>query len=816
MVDPESSFSVSDVRALVGGRRVIDVMDCKTQRPCEMTMREFEQYFDGKDRTYLYNAVSLEFSKSKLETMVDRPTILDYIDWVDLVWPQHLKQEHNIQKGPDYPKVQRYCLMSVVGCFSDFHIDFGGTSVWYYQFKGERNLWLIPPTEENLRLYEEWIMSGCQAEIFFGDLVSNCQRICLEQGNSIFIPGGYIYAVYTTKDSIVFSGNFLNSFNIPMQLQVFEMEKRTSTPIQFQFPFFTEIHWYALERYVHTLTGQSFLCEELKKKALPNYQKDNGGKESENSKDHVHITQFEYKGLQKLVDVFKELPKSNRGTPEYIVDPDGLLQAGRLLLDNHTSDNPALAITGKPKAFWPQLLRPNGATKKVKLKPKPKKPLLQVQKKLSSSSSRVRRIRCKVCAACTSDDCRECVFCRDMRKYGGPGTMKQTCIKRRCLNPILPSSACDKERTTEIAEKVEPDPPVFLEKETERPDYEEEFVPMKAPKLDIEDLRMEDAFDDSMDSQYSRSNIPVTAPLVLRISSHELLKYPIRPAPKGPIETTNGEIVGFSEGMIKVWTLVFDYLSQKDLCSCMLVCKNFLRISGSPQYWKRIDLTAQQIKPATLQCLVRRAPESLNLSHTNISHKQLLWLLERSPCLHHIYLEGCSWCAVAALNAAACFSFRTVDISWTAGFTDPQLKHLLSTPKDARPGQVISHTRLHFCEEISLAGTDITDKGLRLLSQQLPYLKYIDVSFCSISNDGFCHLTSSAAKCKNLCSIISQHCPYLTDNVFVLIGKMQQIKALDFRNCPKITPAACRDFVVKFSDQLTLAAPMCIFAVPRQ
>lgn len=26
--------------------------------------------------------------------------------------------------------------MSVKGCYTDFHIDFGGTSVWYHVFKG--------------------------------------------------------------------------------------------------------------------------------------------------------------------------------------------------------------------------------------------------------------------------------------------------------------------------------------------------------------------------------------------------------------------------------------------------------------------------------------------------------------------------------------------------------------------------------------------------------------------------------------------------------------------------------------------------------
>lgn len=33
------------------------------------------------------------------------------------------------------------------------------------------------------------------------------------------IPTGWIHAVYTPKDSIVFGGNFLHSLNISLQLQ---------------------------------------------------------------------------------------------------------------------------------------------------------------------------------------------------------------------------------------------------------------------------------------------------------------------------------------------------------------------------------------------------------------------------------------------------------------------------------------------------------------------------------------------------------------------------------------------------------------------
>lgn len=30
------------------------------------------------------------------------------------------------------PQVQKYCLMGVKDSYTDFHVDFGGTSVWYH------------------------------------------------------------------------------------------------------------------------------------------------------------------------------------------------------------------------------------------------------------------------------------------------------------------------------------------------------------------------------------------------------------------------------------------------------------------------------------------------------------------------------------------------------------------------------------------------------------------------------------------------------------------------------------------------------------
>lgn len=129
--------------------------------------------------------------------------------------------------------------------------------------------WLIPPTPQNLELYENWVLSGKQGDVFLGDRVTDCQRIELKQGYTLIIPSGgcgslqlllavasvvaaaavsvtmalavephghmccalmflgWIHAVYTPVDSMVFGGNFLHSFNIPMQLNICNIEDRT-------------------------------------------------------------------------------------------------------------------------------------------------------------------------------------------------------------------------------------------------------------------------------------------------------------------------------------------------------------------------------------------------------------------------------------------------------------------------------------------------------------------------------------------------------------------------------------------------------------
>jgi len=110
-----------------------------------------------------------------------------------------------------------------------------------------------------LENYQTWVLSGKQGDTFFGDNVEECGRVYLQAGDTFFIPSGWIHAVYTPKDSLVFGGNFLHSFGIDKQIRIATVEETTKVPQKFRYPFFTEMLWYTLNRYVHCLLGINFI-----------------------------------------------------------------------------------------------------------------------------------------------------------------------------------------------------------------------------------------------------------------------------------------------------------------------------------------------------------------------------------------------------------------------------------------------------------------------------------------------------------------------------------------------------------------------------
>ncbi|KAJ7329100.1 hypothetical protein JRQ81_015274 [Phrynocephalus forsythii] len=242
---PPPTFSVLDVERYVGGDKVIDVIDVARQADSKIKLHNYIKYFTNPERPKVLNVISLEFSDTKMSELVEVPEIARKLSWVENYWPD----------DSVFPKpfVQKYCLMGVQDSYTDFHIDFGGTSVWYHVLWGEKIFYLIKPTDENLAKYESWSSSVTQSEVYFGDKVDKCYKCVVKQGHTLFVPTGWIHAVLTSQDCMAFGGNFLHNLNIGMQLRCYEMEKRLKTPDLFKFPFFEAICWFVAKNLLETL-----------------------------------------------------------------------------------------------------------------------------------------------------------------------------------------------------------------------------------------------------------------------------------------------------------------------------------------------------------------------------------------------------------------------------------------------------------------------------------------------------------------------------------------------------------------------------------
>ena len=82
-------------------------------------------------------AFTLLLEVNEFLALVSRPKIVEKMDHVTHCWPISKRTKPNGEQELEWPKVQKYCLLSPSGAYTDFHIDFGGTSVWYHVHKGK-------------------------------------------------------------------------------------------------------------------------------------------------------------------------------------------------------------------------------------------------------------------------------------------------------------------------------------------------------------------------------------------------------------------------------------------------------------------------------------------------------------------------------------------------------------------------------------------------------------------------------------------------------------------------------------------------------
>ncbi|KAL3232935.1 JmjC domain-containing histone demethylation protein 1 [Nakaseomyces bracarensis] len=297
-VEDSAIRSVDKVMQSVGEDHFVNVMDVQSQENERWTMKQWTDYFskphDSRDR--IRNVISLEVSDIR-GLSFNRPSIVDKKDLVDIVWDVHEEKGTNIDIPR--PKVTKYCLMSVKDAFTDYHLDFAGTSVYYNLVFGKKRFILYPPTPNNLEKYIEWSTSTYQNSTFLGSQLSDGIAMELNSGDLFMIPAGYIHVVYTPEDSLIFGGNYLTLRDLSKHLKITDVEKEIGIPKKYTFPNIDEV------------MGRT--CEWLIKQALNNNRYDLGKNAITSLVNYVKQGKTKYKPvdfsdkrsmLRQLTDIY--------------------------------------------------------------------------------------------------------------------------------------------------------------------------------------------------------------------------------------------------------------------------------------------------------------------------------------------------------------------------------------------------------------------------------------------------------------------------------------------------------------------------------
>jgi Jumonji helical domain/AT hook motif len=259
------AYNIRQIASVVGFSTAVNVIDVQEQKELQgWTIGDLVEYFEEDGRIQklgtmgVLNQVSFEFSRTALEKFVRSPEIVREIDWICNGWPQkfQLGNGSNSTGVTFFPIIQYYCVTSSVGAYMDFHIDLGGTSFWYHLVCGSKNFVLIEPTKLNLQVYESWAGKENKERIFLPDLIldkSTIIHVILQEKETIIVPSGWIHAVYTGMDSLVFGGNFLHGFAIEMQILINEMEIRSNVKDKFRCPYFDITHIFAANMILNRL-----------------------------------------------------------------------------------------------------------------------------------------------------------------------------------------------------------------------------------------------------------------------------------------------------------------------------------------------------------------------------------------------------------------------------------------------------------------------------------------------------------------------------------------------------------------------------------
>lgn len=255
MVVPPPEMTIFDVAGIIGHDTPVEVIDVASQSSSKAswTISEWAEYFDTpkEKKQKTLNVISLEVTGTPMQAYVEAPQLVRDLDWVTRDWPQERRDTTCADNS--WPKVQRYVLMGVEGAYSDWHIDFAGSSVYYHVIWGQKTFLFAPPTPRNLAAYKAWCSSTRQDFDWLGDHLHSLTRVDIRPGETMLIPSGWLHCVYTPKNTLVVGGNFLTDWNVATQWKLVEIEEATKVPRKFRFPHLKRLSWFVAKGWTDRL-----------------------------------------------------------------------------------------------------------------------------------------------------------------------------------------------------------------------------------------------------------------------------------------------------------------------------------------------------------------------------------------------------------------------------------------------------------------------------------------------------------------------------------------------------------------------------------
>lgn len=233
--EPLPAFGASEIAALLASSCAMRSVDVESQESFNLSATGWSaRLADAK--TTPVNA-HFRVQDTSYRSVVVAPGAVAEVDWhLALPSASGSSPSSSPSSSSASPSAQQGASGSVnpdtfgsffgAGSFQDFAISRGGKSSWISVSDGDAWVFLVAPTHENYRSFEDWkcTVEPAPARVFLAERVDHCIRCVVSKNSTLFVPAGWMFAIYSERGCSFFSGFFSMTASLSAQMRVLEME----------------------------------------------------------------------------------------------------------------------------------------------------------------------------------------------------------------------------------------------------------------------------------------------------------------------------------------------------------------------------------------------------------------------------------------------------------------------------------------------------------------------------------------------------------------------------------------------------------------